>query len=266
MPKARASGRGNMPIVRSSSQATAYSIRCFTFVTVSGARKNGQPARSRACGRLPFSSANLFAGDQAQPSRLLAFGDNKIFCDLRGEWNSICRRCDLPGQNRLERDISSVEVAGDAMVLADHVAVEADSRKRSLGARIGQDLDIELPVGAGLRVPAYWTGRRRGICANLEFAAQQVFHAFLIHDDHDQVDAFTADLQSEAAAADAKKCRRAPSLAGAAGCDALSVFTTEDESRLEQGGNHGNASRVAGDLFRNPLIRGVHNFLNNLTS
>src|SRR6202008_2090099 len=52
----------------------------------------------------------------------------------------------------------------------------------------------------------------RGVCSQRELARQQMLHAIVIHDQHDQVDGLGADLKSEAASRHHEKCRRAPPL------------------------------------------------------
>src|ERR1041385_4357812 len=54
---------------------------------------------------------------------------------------------------------------------------------------------------------------RRGIGPKLESAPDQPLHSLFILDNHDQINAFHADLQAPATTCNGKERRRAPSLA-----------------------------------------------------
>src|SRR5580704_3143028 len=56
----------------------------------------------------------------------------------------------------------------------------------------------------------------------------------VVHDQHDQVDAFDADLQAPASTTNGNECGSAPAFGGAAGSDATSVLAAKDEAAFEQ--------------------------------
>src|SRR6185437_300187 len=107
---------------------------------------------------------------------------------------------------------------------------------------------------------ADWPGCRRGISTELEMTRQQLLHAALVLDDHDQVDAFDADLQAPTSTCDRKECRRAPSARGAAGSYAAAVLPTEYEAALEHMRHNSNAFCVLHHFFGYPVIRRRHDF------
>jgi hypothetical protein len=113
---------------------------------------------------------------------------------------------------------------------------------------------------------AHGTGSRGGISANLELAREQVLHAFVALDDHDQVNAFNTDLQAPASACDGEERWSAPSVCGAARCDASAAFSTEDESALYHVRNDGDALGVIEHLVRNAFIGSLHDFVQNRAS
>src|ERR1700722_13455745 len=98
--------------------------------------------------------------------------------------------------------------------------------------------------------------RRHGrVRAQGKLARQQVLHAILIHDQHDQVDGLPANLESEAAPADGEERGRAPALRSAATGDAAAVFCAYDKSALQHRRHYGDALRLAENLGRNSSIR-----------
>src|SRR5580698_1120450 len=102
---------------------------------------------------------------------------------------------------------------------------------------------------------------RRSVAAQLKVAVDEVLHAVFVLDDHDQVNAFDADLQSPASAGDGKECWRAPAVFSAAGCDAAAIFRAEDKAALEQVGDDGYAARMLEDFLGNASVGSRHDFM-----
>ena len=88
---------------------------------------------------------------------------------------------------------------------------------------------------------SYGTGSGAGIAAEFELAGEQVIHAVLVHDKHDDIGGLASDLEAETAAANGEESGSAPALLGAATGDAFAVATANYESSVEQRGNHGHA-------------------------
>src|SRR5208282_6871786 len=90
----------------------------------------------------------------------------------------------------------------------------------------------------------------------------------VVHHQHYQVHALRADLQAPASAADADKGGRAPSRAragtSAAHRHSAPVLGTEDEAGFDQMRNHHDAFGIFQYFFRNTLIGGGSDFLENV--
>jgi lipid-binding SYLF domain-containing protein len=93
----------------------------------------------------------------------------------------------------------------------------------------------------GGRMTAHWTCRGRCITAEFELAGKQVLKTLVVHHQHDDVDAFNANLQSPAASADGDECRRAPAFFCTACGNAAAMLSTNHEAALDQMGNHNDA-------------------------
>jgi hypothetical protein len=88
-----------------------------------------------------------------------------------------------------------------------------------------------------------------------------MLHSPLVLDDHDQINAFDADLQSPAAAGDGKERRRAPAVCGPAGGNASAILRAKDKAALDHVRHHGHALCVLQNFFRNALIRRGHDLV-----
>src|ERR1700674_1864249 len=91
-----------------------------------------------------------------------------------------------------------------------------------------------------------------------------MLQATVVHDQHDQINAFDANLQTPAAAAHGNECGSAPAIGGAAGGHAASVLAANNEAAFDQVRYDDHALGVAQHFFRNALIGGCHNRLQNL--
>src|SRR5438477_3405504 len=91
-----------------------------------------------------------------------------------------------------------------------------------------------------------------------------MLESLVVHDQHDEVDTFDADLQSPASSANGDERRCAPAAGGAAGGDASTVFTTENEAALNQVGNYHHALCIAQHFFWNPFVGSRHNGMQNI--
>src|SRR5262252_5237381 len=99
------------------------------------------------------------------------------------------------------------------------------------------------------------TRSRAGIPPQFELAGEQVLHAVVIHDEHDQVDRFAADLQAETASLDREESGCAPALWRPATRDTLAVASTEYETAFEQARDYRDTLRRAQHFFRHTLVR-----------
>ncbi len=122
---------------------------------------------------------------------------------------------------------------------------------------------MQLPVGRSASLPSNRAGGGTRIAADLELRIQQLVHAVVIHDQHDQVGCLTTDLRAPVAAGCDEERRRAPAVAGATSRYAASVFGTKNESALEHRWNYGNALRVVEHFLRDSCVRRGHELMHH---
>src|SRR2546425_42958 len=84
-------------------------------------------------------------------------------------------------------------------------------------------------------MPADRPGGYAGVGAQFELAGEQVLHAILVHDQHDQINRLAADLQSEASTFDSEECRSAPPFRRTATGHAAAIARTHNKSTLQHG-------------------------------
>src|SRR5580765_5734579 len=96
----------------------------------------------------------------------------------------------------------------------------------------------------------------RSFSADLEFTGEQLLHAFVIHDQHDQVYALNTNLQTRASSTDRNESRSAPTLGCAASGYTAAVLAAEDETAFDKMRDHGNAFGIIQNFFRNAFVRG----------
>src|SRR5436190_15404149 len=101
------------------------------------------------------------------------------------------------GQRGAEGLHASVELACAFAVHLDDRAIEFEPGKDSASAGVAENLRAHLPVGVGGCMAADRAGGDAGIGAKLELAVEQVLHAALVHDQHDQVNGLSGNLESE---------------------------------------------------------------------
>src|SRR5216684_3446094 len=159
----------------------------------------------------------------------------------------------LAQQHVLERNIFAVNGGGGIGVLLDDRAFQCQAGKSSFGTRIGEHLGIKFPVRPSGRVSSHRSGGGRSFSAHLELAGKELLHSLVIHDQHDQVNAFNADLKSPATATHGNKCGGAPAIRRATGGYSAAVLAAEYESDLYQMGDNGNAFGLGSTSSGMPL-------------
>lgn len=86
------------------------------------------------------------------------------------------------------------------MVLLDDSSVQGYAREHSTRTRVRQHLGSELPISFAFGLAPDWTGSHGGVCTKLELTRQQILHTLVIHDQHDEVNIFAADLEAPTSA------------------------------------------------------------------
>src|SRR5882724_4482536 len=109
------------------------------------------------------------------------------------------------------------------------------------------------------------TGSSGTFSADLKLAGKQVLQSGVIHDQHDQVNPFHADLQTPAAATYRNKSGSAPASAGTARGYPASVLATKNKAAFYQVRYDDDALGIFQHFFRNTFVRGRHNFIQNYT-
>ena len=104
-------------------------------------------------------------------------------------------------------------------------------------------------------------GGGAGIGAEFELAGEQVIHAILVHDQHDEIGGLGADLQAETATADSEEGGCAPAFFSAATGNAFAITAADDEACVEQGRNHGHTFGRTEYFFGDTLVRGGLDFV-----
>src|SRR5580658_2118853 len=165
----------------------------------------------------------------------------ELFCRLLGPLGQRAQEgvrrfwsVDLSSERCFEGHHAAIEFTGAVLVLLDDRASQFESGEEATGARVGQNLGPHLPIGIGGGVASDGTGGCAGISAEFELAGEQVIHAVLVHDQHDDVGRLAADLQAETTAADNEESRRAPAFWSAATGNAFAIAAAEHESSIEQ--------------------------------
>src|SRR5258708_14506693 len=110
---------------------------------------------------------------------------------------------------------------------------------------------------------ANWTGCDRSLAREFELARKQMLQTAVIHDQHDEIYIFDADLQSPASAAHRDEGGSAPAIRRAAGRDTAPVLTTEYEATFNQIWHYDNALGIAQNFFRDAFVRCGHDGVQN---
>ena len=86
----------------------------------------------------------------------------------------------------------------------------------------------------------------------------------IVHDQHDQIHAFDANLKTRASAAYGNKSRSAPARLGAATADAASVLGADNESAFDQIRDDEDAFGVIQHFFGDAFVGRRHDFLEHV--
>src|SRR5438552_6973043 len=157
-------------------------------------------------------------------------------------------------KNVLERNIFSVPGARSFAILVQFRPIQRSANECALAAGIGEDPSFPAPFGRSL--PAHWACRSGYISTHFDVTCHQVVHTLIVHDEHQQVAAFTANLRTPADAGNREWRRRAPAIgAGSAGGYSRSMFTADNECSFHQLRNDGDAFCPLKDLFRYTFVR-----------
>src|SRR5262249_11408702 len=144
--------------------------------------------------------------------------------------------------------------ASIAAVLLEPTSLQRDAGKQSAGSRIRKYLGVHGDVCVSRCGASNWAGRRRGIRSELHPVGHKGLDSLLIHEEHDDVDCLSADLQPKRSTTQSVERRSAPALAGAASDHTLTVFRSKTKTSLHHRGNHANALCMSQDFLRYALV------------
>src|SRR5439155_15801239 len=89
-------------------------------------------------------------------------------------------------------------------------------------------------------------------------------HAFLVHDQHDEINSLASELQPPTTSCQEDRGRCAPAISGSAGRHALSVMAANSEGKFNHRRNYNNALRIVQDFLWDTLVRRAHDFLQDI--
>ena len=185
----------------------------------------------------------------------VGYGFNKL--------SRTCRRLGFAGKYGSELHVRAVNGVSRVVILLDDCTLERQAGEYAFGPRISQDLGVQLPVGSRGRVTSNWAGCNRSFPREFELARKKMLQAAVVHDQHDQVNAFDTDLQTPTAATNRDKRGSTPPGWRAAGGDASAVLTTNDKSALDEAWHDDHAICTAQHFFRDPLVGSRHDRVKN---
>ena len=169
---------------------------------------------------------------------------------------------DSPGHDLPVFQPPAIERGVVIEILPQRGSFESQAGEQSLRSRPRKNVSLHLRVRLSGRRASHRARGDGAFRAQRELARKQFVRATLVHYQHDQVRLGSADLEADAAALNANRARRRPSLAALvpAGQVAFSILAAKYESRgLESRHNH-DAVCVIEHLIGNALIRRCHNF------
>src|SRR5271167_2853930 len=111
---------------------------------------------------------------------------------------------------------------------------------------------------------AHGAGGYGSISAQLELARKELIHAVLVHDQHDQVNGLSTDLEAPTSTDDFERRGSAPAVSRAARGRAFAVLGANDKATLLHRRGNGHANRGLHDLLRDSLVRRRHDFIQNV--
>src|SRR4029077_9717664 len=174
---ARARGRGSTPRSFTQGQTRAYSRRSRTVAVLS--------SQLSVLSEKPL--APLLRTENRELRTLLLRRQLRPLGQSVQEGVRGLGRFDFSLESGLEGHHAAVEVAGAVFVLLDNGAGEFETGEETAGARVGQNLRPHFPIGISGGVAADGTGGGAGIGPEFELAGEQVIHAVLVHDEHDDI-------------------------------------------------------------------------------
>jgi len=165
------------------------------------------------------------------------------------------------GEDGLEGEVLAVVVAGVVGVLVDYVAGEIHASEEALAAGVGEDCRVGEFSCGGLRVASDGAGGYGEVATELDLVLKEALEGIVGGGEEDEVSGLTTSLEAEAGSGELDEGGCAPAVAGAAGDDALTVLSADDEGSFFEAGNDSDTGGFGGDVFRDSFVRSCHEFV-----
>src|SRR5437763_7143812 len=118
----------------------------------------------------------------------------------------------MAGKNVTKLHVTAIDGAGRVVILLYDGAFERQTCEYAFGSGVGKQFRIHFPISSGGCVAAHRTRGHGPFTAKRKLAREQLLETLVIHDEHNQVNTFEADLQSYIAATNRDECWRAPAV------------------------------------------------------
>jgi hypothetical protein len=147
-----------------------------------------------------------------------------------------------------------------------HGSVQAHSNENALAARIRQNFRVSLRSVPAAAFRPTGPAATEASAPSLNLSLSRLCKGVIVHKEHHEVGGRASDLITHAPAVNSHKHGGAPAMPGATGCQSPAVAAAEYKGELHVSWNDGDTFRRFQQILRNALIRGVHDFLENLGS
>src|SRR5579859_3948569 len=172
-------------------------------------------------------------------------------------------------QDGASRDFAAVNALVGFVVRAERGTFQGDAGEKPAGPGVTENFGFHPEIGVGGSIAAFGAGSGGGVPTEFDLAAENGSHAFLVHDQKNQIGGFAANLHAEAIALEGVHGGSTPRsvefLAGAANHSAASVVLAHTEGQLQYRGEHDDTFSLGQDLL-GQIVRDVQDLLHDDTA
>src|SRR5208282_332715 len=97
-------------------------------------------------------------------------------------------------KNVAEHHVVAVNGASRVVILLDYGTFQGQAGEHAFRARVRQHFSVQQYVSSGGSVTADWASRNRSFTGKFELGRKQMLQATVVHDQHDQIHSFDANL------------------------------------------------------------------------
>ena len=159
-----------------------------------------------------------------------------------------------------------VKVSVIVLILLEYRPIERHPGKQASRPRVAKDLGVKLSVRCAFRGTAHGSGRYRNIPAQLDAVLNELSCACGIHHDENHVGSLTADLKSEASAAQGEHRRRPPRTVPvpAAHQHPASISAAHNKGALDLRRNDAHTYGFFEQIMRYAFVGSPHNLIEDV--